>query len=128
MLLTIQAAREIASGQFGEAGVQPTPRGTMPGAEAPMAEHWDGLVTVEFFGVPRQRAGRSELTVAAGTIGELLERIEETCPGLAGLRRPDGGLAAHYLLSIDGRRFVSDVGQALRPGDRVLLLSADAGG
>jgi molybdopterin converting factor small subunit len=93
-----------------------------------MAEHRDGLVTIEFFGVPRQRAGRTELTVTARTVGELLEAIEQACPGLAGLRRPDGRLAAHYLLSIDGRRFVTDVGQALRPGDRVLLLSADAGG
>jgi molybdopterin converting factor small subunit len=93
-----------------------------------MAEHRDGLVTVELFGVPRQRAGRAELVLAAQTIGELLERIEETCPRLAGLRRPDGRLAAHYLLSLDGRQFVSDVDQALRPGDRVLLLSADAGG
>jgi molybdopterin converting factor small subunit len=86
------------------------------------------LVTVEFFGVPRQRAGRPELAVAARSVGELLKAVELACPGLAGLRRPDGRLSGHYLLSIDGRRFVSDIGQALQPGDRVLLLSADAGG
>jgi molybdopterin converting factor small subunit len=86
------------------------------------------VVTVEFYGVPRHRAGRAELAVAARTIGELLEAVEKACPGLAGLRRPDGRLAAHYLLSIDGREFVTDVRQQLRPGDRVLLLSADAGG
>jgi molybdopterin converting factor small subunit len=87
-----------------------------------------GLVTVEFYGVPRQHAGRAELEVAARTVGELLEAVERACPGLAGLRRADGRLAAHYLLSIDGRQFVSDVRQEVRPGDRVLLLSADAGG
>jgi molybdopterin converting factor small subunit len=87
-----------------------------------------GLVTVEFYGVPRQRAGRAELTVTARTVAELLEAVERACPGLSGLRRPDGRLAAHYLLSVEGQRFVSDVGQELRPGDRVLLLSADAGG
>jgi len=86
------------------------------------------LVTVEFYGVPRQRAGRAELSVAARTVAELLEAVERACPGLAGLRRPDGRLAGHYLLSIDGRQFVTDVGQELRTGDRVLLLSADAGG
>jgi molybdopterin converting factor small subunit len=86
------------------------------------------VVTVEFYGIPRQRAGRAELAVAARTVGELLEAVERDCPGLAGLRRPDGRLAAHYLLSIDGRQFVTDVRQELRPGDRVLLLSADAGG
>ena len=86
------------------------------------------MVTVEFYGVPRQRAGRAELTVAARTIADLLEAIEEACPGLAELRRPDGQLAGHYLLSIEGRQFVTDVRQELRPGERVLLLSADAGG
>jgi molybdopterin converting factor small subunit len=87
-----------------------------------------GRVTVEFYGVPRQRAGQAELDVAAQTVGDLLEAVERACPGLAGLRRPDGRLAAHYLLSIEGRQFVSEVDQELRPGDRVLLLSADAGG
>jgi molybdopterin converting factor small subunit len=87
-----------------------------------------GLVTVEFYGVPRQRAGRAELAVPARTVGELLAAVEAACPGLAELRRPDGRVAAHYLLSIDGREFVTDVRQELRPGDRVLLLSADAGG
>ena len=77
-----------------------------------------GLVTVEFYGVPRQRAGRAELAVAARTVGEMLEAVERACPRLAG----------HYLLSIDGRQFTSDLEQELQPGDRVLLLSADAGG
>jgi molybdopterin converting factor small subunit len=92
-----------------------------------MADDAD-LVTVEFFGVPRQRAGRAELAVAARTVAEVLEAVERACPGLAGLRGPDGRLAGHYLLSIDGRQFVSDVRQEVRPGERVLLLSADAGG
>jgi molybdopterin converting factor small subunit len=86
------------------------------------------MVTVEFYGVPRQRAGRAELAVAARTVAELLEAVERECPGLTGLRREDGRLAGHYLLSIEGRQFVTDVRQELRPGDRVLLLSADAGG
>lgn len=85
-------------------------------------------VTVEFYGMPRQRAGRAELTVVASTVAELLEAVERACPGLVGLRRPDGRLAAHYLLSVEGRQFVTDLRQELRPGDRVLLLSADAGG
>jgi molybdopterin converting factor small subunit len=85
-------------------------------------------VTVELFGVPRLRAGRSELRVEAVTVAELLAAVERACPGLAGLARPDGRPAPHYLLSLDGRSFLSDPGHALRPGDRVLLLSADAGG
>jgi sulfur-carrier protein len=85
-------------------------------------------VTVEFYGVPRMRAGRPEITVAAATAGEALAAVAETCPGLAGLCRPDGRLAPQYLLSLDGERFVTDLAESLRPGDRLLLLSADAGG
>ncbi len=85
-------------------------------------------VTVEFFGVPRHRAGRAELTVEAATAAELLAAVERACPELRGLVRDDGRLAAHYLLSIDGERFVTDLGQAVPAGARVLLLSADAGG
>ena len=84
-------------------------------------------VTVEFFGVPRARAGRAELAVEAATVAEALAAVERACPGLNGLVRA-GKLAPHYLLSINGERFVADGGDALRPGDRVLLLSADAGG
>ena len=86
------------------------------------------MVTVEFYGIPRQRAGRADLNVPAGNVAELLAAIAQHCPALADLRRPDGRLAAHYLISLDGRCFINDPGSELRPGDRVLLLSADAGG
>jgi molybdopterin converting factor small subunit len=85
-------------------------------------------VTVELYGLPRARAGRSELTVAAATAGEALAALVAACPALAAVRRPDGGLAPHYLLSLDGERFVTDLAEPLRPGDRLVLLSADAGG
>lgn len=87
-----------------------------------------GVVTIEFFGIPRQRAGRAELAVPADTVATLLECVERFCPGLHGLRQADGRLAPHYLLSIDGQEFVTDLHQKLRPGERLLLLSADAGG
>jgi molybdopterin converting factor small subunit len=87
-----------------------------------------GSVTIEFFGIPRQRAGCAELAVPADTVSALLECVERSCPGLQGLRQADGRLSPHYLLSIDGQRFVTDLHQKLRPGERVLLLSADAGG
>ncbi len=85
-------------------------------------------VIVEFFGVPRHRAGRAELRVAAGTVAEVLARVGCACPGLTGLTRPDGRLAPHYLLSVDGQRFVTDMREEIRGGERLLLLSADAGG
>jgi molybdopterin converting factor small subunit len=85
-------------------------------------------VTVELYGVPRARAGRKELLVSAATAGEALAALLEACPGLAGLCRADGRLEPQYLLSLDGRHFVTDLAQSLQPGDRLLLLSADAGG
>lgn len=85
-------------------------------------------VTVEFYGIPRQRAGRAELTVTARTVGEALSTIERACPGLAGLVLPGGQVASQYLLSVDGRDFAVDQQRHLKPGERLLLLSADAGG
>jgi molybdopterin converting factor small subunit len=87
-----------------------------------------GFVTVEFFGIPRQRAGRAELAVPAGTVAEALAAVVCDCPGLHGLLNDSRGLSAEYLLSINGERFVSNLGQRLRPGDQLWLLSADAGG
>jgi hypothetical protein len=40
----------------------------------------------------------------------------------------DGRLALQCALSLDGERFLTDPAERLRPGDRLLLLSADAGG
>jgi molybdopterin converting factor small subunit len=85
-------------------------------------------VTVEFFGIPRQRAGRAELSLEAATVGELLAKVEQACPGLAGLMKGDGRLSPHYLLSLGGERFVTTIQEPLTTGDRLLLLSADAGG
>jgi molybdopterin converting factor small subunit len=86
------------------------------------------MVTVEFFGIPRQRAGRAELVVRANTVADVMASIKRACPGLADLVEGDGELAPHYLLSLDGTGFVKDLRQVLEPGTRVLLLSADAGG
>ncbi|HEV3116311.1 MAG TPA: MoaD/ThiS family protein [Gemmataceae bacterium] len=85
-------------------------------------------VTVEFYGMPRQRAGRAELVVHAGAVADVLVAVKSACDGLSDLTREDGILARHYLLSINGDGFVTDVKQVLEPGTRLLLLSADAGG
>jgi molybdopterin converting factor small subunit len=84
-------------------------------------------VIVEFFGIPRARAGRAELGVAPGTIADVLTTVEEVCPGLTGLMK-DGGVSPHYLVSVNGESFGNEMRTALKSGDRLLLLSADAGG
>jgi len=86
------------------------------------------MAVVELYGVPRLRAGRGEVVVPGATVRAALQGLEAACPPLAGLMLPSGRLAPHYLLSIDGCRFVDDLDQPLRPGERLVLLSADAGG
>lgn len=87
-----------------------------------------GTITVEFLGVPRLRAARATLAVPAGTVATALAAVRTACPGLADLLRGDGRLAGHYLLSLDGQRFLADLAEPLPPGARLLILSADAGG
>ena len=86
------------------------------------------VVTIEFYGIPRARAGRKDLVVSAATAGEALAEAARECPKLGGMFRSDGRLVPHYLLSLEGQRFITDLQQRLDGGDRLLLLSADAGG
>lgn len=85
-------------------------------------------VVVEFFGVPRRRAGRAELRVPVGPARAALDEVARHCPRLADLVDADGRLSPHYLLSLDGQAFVTDLDVALQSGDHLLILSADAGG
>jgi molybdopterin converting factor small subunit len=86
------------------------------------------LVIVEFFGVPRQRSGCAELTVDAGTIAEVLAQVQDRCPKLRMLLDAHGRLCKEYLISINGERFMTDMQERLKPGERLLILSSDAGG
>jgi len=85
-----------------------------------------GAITVEFYGIPRQRAGRRELIVQAATLGGLLHAVQASCPDLRLV--DDAGLAPQYRISVDGRRFLTELSEKLTPGERVLIVSADAGG
>src|SRR5262245_2354500 len=85
-------------------------------------------VIIELFGIPRLRAGRAEATLPSGSVREVLYALRQLCPGLGDLLREDGGLSRHYLLSLEGQEFITDLGRVLPPGSRLLLLSADPGG
>lgn len=82
---------------------------------------------VEFLGIPRERAGLSELEVHASTLGQLLTTLSSRLPGFSELMI-DGRLHASIAANLNGDQFISDPGTALAAGDRVLLLSADVGG
>jgi molybdopterin converting factor small subunit len=82
---------------------------------------------VEFFGVPRQRAGLSELDVQADTLGQLLKTLVAEIPSLGKLIGVNG-LHPSFVTSLNGDRFISDPETPLGRNDCVLILSADAGG
>lgn len=82
---------------------------------------------VEFFGVPRQRAGVAQIEIPADTLGRLLEKLASEIPSMRELIVGDR-LQASIVANLNGDRFVSDPETVLNQGDRLLILSADAGG
>ena len=82
---------------------------------------------VEFLGIPRERAGVSELQIEAETLGQLLGTLAQQCPALGELISDDR-LHPSIAANLNGDAFVSDPATRLTQGDRVLILSADAGG
>ena len=82
---------------------------------------------VEFFGIPRERAGVAELDLQAETLGQLFATLAVRVPPLAELVHC-GRLASPLLASLNGDHFVSDPATKLKDTDCVLILSADAGG
>ena len=82
---------------------------------------------VEFFGVPRERAGMSGLEVQADTLGQLLGTLAAQIPSLGELIGADR-LHPSFVANLNGDRFVSDPATPLGENDCVLILSADAGG
>ncbi|MCL6504850.1 MAG: MoaD/ThiS family protein [Pirellulales bacterium] len=85
-------------------------------------------ITVEFYGIPRARAGTAVWQTEAATLGELLRAVGQRFPALEGECLSNGCLASGYTANLNGDRFVTDPATPLAPGDSVLLLSADAGG
>jgi len=82
---------------------------------------------VEFFGVPRERAGISELEVHADTLGQLLGLLAARVPSLSEIIQRDR-LHPAFVANLNGDQFVTDPHTPLRADDFVLILSADAGG
>jgi molybdopterin converting factor small subunit len=85
------------------------------------------VMYVEFLGIPRERAGISELQVDARTLGQLLGTLTLRCPALGELITPEG-LHPSIAANLNGDTFVSDLATPLAENDRLLILSADVGG
>ena len=89
--------------------------------------------TVELFGVARLAAGRVAVTLAVprgATLADALAALAQACPTLVGKAIAADGVALlpGHVLNLDGRTFVDDLSQPVRPGERILLLSDQAGG
>ena len=85
---------------------------------------------VELLGIPRQRAGVAELEIAAATLGQLRAALAARYPSLADLFRAGRAdrLGPFVAANLNGDRFVTDPRTRLAATDRILILSADAGG
>lgn len=85
-------------------------------------------VTVEFFGIPRARAGLATTTAQGNTLGEVLVDLAERFPELAQTCIDGNSLRAGYVANIGGDRFVTDPDTSLPDDAALLILSQDAGG
>lgn len=82
---------------------------------------------VEFFGLPRERAGIPGVELEAETLGQLFENLAAQFPPLAEFVCANR-LQPVFIANLNGDCFVSDPATPLCESDHVLILSADAGG
>ena len=89
-------------------------------------------ITVEFFGIPRQRVGQAEVSVSLGndqgTLAELLGQLSQEFSEFGDSCIVDRRLDPLYIANRDGEEFLTDPEAILSDGDRILILSSDAGG
>jgi len=89
-------------------------------------------IRVEFYGIPRQRAGVEattlEVPAANATLYDAFQALGERFPNLGRDCFDQSGLRDGYAANVDGERFVTDVATPLSDGICLLILSADAGG
>ena len=89
-------------------------------------------IVVEFFGIPRVRAGIERVEVLHGrksaTLSEILTEVAERFPEFAENCMTDRRLRNGFIASIDGQCFVQDDNTVVGRQQSVLILSTDAGG
>jgi molybdopterin-guanine dinucleotide biosynthesis protein A/molybdopterin converting factor small subunit len=89
--------------------------------------------TVELFGVPRLLAKTKEISLSlpqAATLFDVFSALAERLPVLAGrvIDAESGGLLSGYACNLNGLDFVRNPGARIKPGDKIFILAADAGG
>lgn len=85
-------------------------------------------IAIEFYGIPRQRAGVSATEAQGCCLGDVLRDLEHRFPELHLTCIANGQLVAGYMANLGGERFIGDPATELKEGDVLLIMSADAGG
>jgi hypothetical protein len=91
-------------------------------------------IRVELYGVARHLAGVGVVDLTVGehdesvSLGRVLCELAKACPPLLGDCIADGKLGDSFVANLDGERFVRDAATIVRPGQHLMVLSADAGG
>lgn len=85
-------------------------------------------VTVELFGIPRRRAGVSQIIAKGATLGAVFQDLAQRFPALGADCIEGRKLKAGFIANLCGEKFVTDPETDLQDGDSVLLMSLDAGG
>ena len=83
---------------------------------------------VEFLGIPRERAGVSQVEIEAETLGQLLGVLVARFPTFGDLISDAGALHPSVAANLNGDEFVNRPETPLAVDDHVLILSADVGG
>ena len=85
-------------------------------------------VRVEFFGIPRARAGVAETLAAGDSLGELVLELSQRFPKLGESCFDGPRFRPGYTANLSGDRFTTDPATRLGESETVLILSLDAGG
>ncbi|MDE0035319.1 MAG: NTP transferase domain-containing protein [Deltaproteobacteria bacterium] len=88
---------------------------------------------VELLGAARLRARTSRVSVdlpRPATLAQVLSALALELPALVGpvITETRDGLTAGHVCNLNGRDFVRDASRPVEPGDRLLIMSSDAGG
>ena len=91
-------------------------------------------ITVEFFGIPRQRAGCALLEISlpkcehSAPLGVILQHLAAELPNFARDCVNENRLRPGYIANINGEHFITDPTAIITEGETLLILSADVGG
>jgi len=85
-------------------------------------------VNIEFYGIPRSRAGTADAMAEGTTLGEVLCNLARQFPDFAADCIVNDSLVDGYAANLNGQRFVRDPQTPIDDGDSLLILSSDAGG